>query len=159
MLLLVGFGLFVWCVGLFVRVGRGTLAPWDPTRRLVVVGPYRYMRNPMITGVATMLAAQALAAGSRVVAGWFALFVLFNHLYFMLVEEPGLVRRFGASYEEYRGEVPRWLPRTTPWRPSSSSSSQPAVPAPQPPTRVDTTAAAAAATARSADTDRLQRQV
>ena len=47
---LCGFALFAWCISLFARVGEGTLAPWDPTRRLVAVGPYRYMRNPMITG-------------------------------------------------------------------------------------------------------------
>ena len=50
-----GFCLFAWCVALFSRVGRGTLAPWDPTQRLVAVGPYRYMRNPMITGVLAMM--------------------------------------------------------------------------------------------------------
>ena len=114
-LFLAGFALFAWCVGLFGRVGEGTLAPWDPTRRLVAVGPYRYTRNPMITGVATMLCGEALALGSRTLAIWAAGFVAVNHLYFLLVEEPGLERRFGASYREYRAAVPRWLPRRTPW--------------------------------------------
>jgi protein-S-isoprenylcysteine O-methyltransferase Ste14 len=109
--LAVGLALFAWCVALFARVGQGTLAPWDPTRRLVAVGPYRHVRNPMITGVATMLVGQALLAGSRLLALWAATFVVVNHLYFLLSEEPGLERRFGASYAEYKREVPRWLPR------------------------------------------------
>ena len=111
LLLVTGFALFAWCVLLFARVGRGTLAPWDPTKALVAVGPYRYVRNPMITGVATMLAGEALLFGSRSIAIWFATFAAFNHLYFLTIEEPGLVRRFGASYEDYRAAVPRWLPR------------------------------------------------
>ena len=110
-----GFALFAWCVSLFARVGRGTLAPWDPTRRLVAVGPYRYLRNPMITGVVTMLVGEALVSGSRVLAGWAVTFFAFNYLYFMLVEEPGLERRFGADYTAYKSAVPRWLPRSTPW--------------------------------------------
>ena len=67
LLFLAGFALFAWCVSLFARVGRGTLAPWDPTQRLVAVGPYRYMRNPMITGVLAMIFGEALFLGSRAV--------------------------------------------------------------------------------------------
>lgn len=111
LLLLAGFLLFAWCVTLFARVGQGTLAPWDPTKRLVAVGPYRYVRNPMITGVATMLAGWALFTGSWVLALWLVVFVAFNSAYFMLVEEPGLEHRFGAPYREYKARVPRWLPR------------------------------------------------
>lgn len=113
--LLVGFCLFAWCVALFARVGKGTLAPWDPTRRLVAVGPYRYARNPMISGVAAMLAGEALYFGSLLLAGWLAVFVTVNHVYFILSEEPGLARRFGESYNSYKASVPRWLPRMTPW--------------------------------------------
>lgn len=107
---LAGFALFAWCVRLFAAVGDGTLAPWDPTKRLVAVGPYRYLRNPMISGVAAMLGGEALFLGSRVLAGWFAVFVLINHLYFLLSEEPGLERRFGQAYLEYKARVPRWGP-------------------------------------------------
>jgi len=110
-LLLAGFGLFCWCVALFAREGRGTLAPWDPTQRLVAVGPYRYVRNPMISGVATVLAGLALFLGSWVLAVWFAVFVAFNFAYFVLVEEPGLEHRFGTPYREYKARVPRWIPR------------------------------------------------
>ncbi|SRR6266545_6910872 len=49
--ILLGFALFSWCVSLFARVGHGTLAPWNPTRNLVAIGPYRFVRNPMISGV------------------------------------------------------------------------------------------------------------
>jgi protein-S-isoprenylcysteine O-methyltransferase Ste14 len=112
---LVGFALFAWCVALFARVGRGTLAPWDPTRRLVVVGPYRHVRNPMISGVLGMLLGEALVLGSRVVAAWCATFLVINQIYFVLLEEPGLVARFGDDYRAYRAAVPRWVPRMQPW--------------------------------------------
>ena len=111
-----GFALFAWCVSLFARVGQGTLAPWDPTRWLVAVGPYRYVRNPMISSVVTMLAGEGMFLGSRVIAIWAATFILINQVYFMLFEEPGLERRFGAAYLEYKAAVPRWIPTGTPWK-------------------------------------------
>ena len=111
LLIAVGLALVASTVRLFVSVGRGTLAPWDPTSRLVVRGPYRLVRNPMITGVATILAGEALFFRSWGIAIELALFVVVNAIYFPLVEEPGLRRRFGAEYEEYRRRVPRWLPR------------------------------------------------
>lgn len=111
-----GFALFAWCVSLFASVGQGTLAPWDPTRRLVAVGPYRYMRNPMISGVVAMLAGEGISLGSRVIAIWVATFIAINQVYFMFFEEPGLERRFGAAYREYKSAVPRWVPRETPWK-------------------------------------------
>ena len=111
LLLLAGVVLFSWCVLLFARVGRGTLAPWDPTQRLVAVGPYRYVRNPMISGVAAVLAGEALLTGSWILSLWFLLFVAFNYAYFVFVEEPGLERRFGEPYREYKARVPRWIPR------------------------------------------------
>jgi protein-S-isoprenylcysteine O-methyltransferase Ste14 len=114
-LIIVGFALFCWCVNLFARVGQGTLAPWDPARNLVLVGPYRFVRNPMISGVALMLAGQALLWGSWAMAIWDGLFVLINHVYFVLSEEQGLKRRFGESYCVYKANVPRWLPRRKPW--------------------------------------------
>jgi protein-S-isoprenylcysteine O-methyltransferase Ste14 len=114
-LLLAGVALFAWCLGLFARVGRGTLAPWDPTQRLVAVGPYRYVRNPMISGVVAMLFGEALIFGSWVIAAWAGAFLLINHTYFLLAEEPGLERRFGESYRIFKANVPRWIPRRTPW--------------------------------------------
>jgi protein-S-isoprenylcysteine O-methyltransferase Ste14 len=114
-----GLALFVWCVVLFAKVGRGTLAPWDPTRNLVAAGPYRHTRNPMITAVAAMLVGEALYSGSVALAVWSALFIIINQLYFVLSEEPGLERRFGAEYTAYRQRVPRWLPRRRPDPPGS----------------------------------------
>jgi len=112
---LAGFALFAWCLSLFARIGKGTLAPWDPTQRLVVVGPYQHVRNPMITGVVTMLIGEALFHGSRVLAIWAAIFIALNYVYFITFEEPGLERRFGDDYRRYKGAVPRWIPRRTPW--------------------------------------------
>lgn len=106
-----GLGLFTWCLVLFARVGQGTLAPWDPTRRLVAVGPYRHIRNPMISAVAAILLGEAFFFGSALLAGWAVLFIVVNHVYFLVSEEPGLERRFGTAYVEYKQRVPRWLPR------------------------------------------------
>lgn len=114
-LLIAGLGLGAWCVLLFARVGRGTLAPWDPTQRLVVVGPYRYVRNPMISGVLTILLGESLLFGSRRLLAWAVGFWLLNTVYFIFSEEPGLEQRFGEDYREYRARVPRWVPRLTPW--------------------------------------------
>ena len=110
-LIVAGVALAGWCIVLFARVGKGTLAPWDPTSRLVAVGPYRYTRNPMITGVATTVAGQSLLIGSRLIALWFLIFVAINHTYFLLSEEPGLEDRFGEDYRAYKRQVPRWIPR------------------------------------------------
>ena len=115
LLFLAGFVLFAWCVALFARVGQGTLAPWDPTRRLVAVGPYRHLRNPMISGVLAMLAGEALLLGSRWLGLWCAAFWVINTAYFVASEEPGLESRFGESYRRYKAAVPRWLPRARPW--------------------------------------------
>ena len=113
-----GLALIVQTVALFATVGEGTLAPWDPTARLVVRGPYRRVRNPMISGVLCVLLGEALLFGSPAVLAWFAIVFAINAVYFPLVEEPGLQQRFGADYEAYRAAVPRWLPRLRPWQPA-----------------------------------------
>lgn len=115
MLVWAGFTLFVWCVNLFAIIGQGTLAPWDPTQRLVIAGPYRHVRNPMISGVAMMLIGQSLFWGSWMIGLWAGIFILFNHFYFIFSEEPGLEKRFGESYVNYKVNVPRWIPRLRPW--------------------------------------------
>jgi protein-S-isoprenylcysteine O-methyltransferase Ste14 len=115
-LIIFGCVLFIWCVSLFIRIGRGTLAPWDPTQSLVTAGPYRYVRNPMISGVATILMGLATFLGSWVTAIWTFTFVLVNTIYFIVSEEPGLEKRFGESYRLYKQHVPRWIPRRTPWQ-------------------------------------------
>jgi protein-S-isoprenylcysteine O-methyltransferase Ste14 len=106
-----GLGLFSWCVSLFAKVGQGTLAPWDPTRNLVAIGPYRFVRNPMIGGVTLLLMGQALLWGSWAIGLWAGVFVLVNHVYFVVFEEPGLEQRFGEPYRIYKATVPRWIPR------------------------------------------------
>jgi protein-S-isoprenylcysteine O-methyltransferase Ste14 len=110
----VGAWLAVWTWTLFVTQGRGTLAPWDPPTRLVVRGPYRHVRNPMITGVALILAGEAVFFRSWGIAIELGIFVIANAIWFPLVEEPGLRERFGPEYEEYRQRVPRWLPKVRP---------------------------------------------
>ncbi|MCW5878250.1 MAG: isoprenylcysteine carboxylmethyltransferase family protein [Anaerolineales bacterium] len=114
LLFLAGLSLLGWCIYLFARVGRGTLAPWDPTQALVAAGPYAYTRNPMISGVAAMLAGQALWLRSPALVLWALAFALINHAYFVWSEEPGLEQRFGQSYRDYKARVPRWLPKL--WR-------------------------------------------
>lgn len=104
-------------ITLFSRAGEGTLAPWDPTRKLVVRGPYLRVRNPMITGVSLVILGEGLALGSVPILIEFGLFALANAIFIPLFEEPGLVRRFGDEYVEYRRAVPRWIPRRTPWTP------------------------------------------
>lgn len=101
------------CMVLFFNIGRGTIMPWDPTRKLVAVGPYQYMRNPMISGVLAMLAGEALFFGSLAIGILAAIFFVVNHAYFIYSEEPGLEKRFGESYREYRRNAPRWIPRLT----------------------------------------------
>ena len=110
-LIAAGLWLFVGTVRLLARVGEGTLAPWDPTSRLVGLGPYEHVRNPMITGVFLILLGEAALFGSWAVLAWAGVFALANALWIPLVEEPGLVRRFGSDYEAYRARVPRWVPR------------------------------------------------
>ena len=103
-------------VRLFVRIGKGTLAPWDPPRRLVVEGPYGYVRNPMITAVLAVLLGEAALFGSPGLLVWFALFIAINFAFFVLYEEPSLERKFGEEYREYKRRVPRWVPRRMPWQ-------------------------------------------
>lgn len=113
-----GLALWTWTVRLLARIGQGTLAAWDPTHHLVVAGPYRYERNPMITAVLGMLLGEALLFGSPWLLGWAAAFLAINWIYFITYEEPGLERRFGEKYRLYKENVPRWMPRRTPWAPS-----------------------------------------
>jgi protein-S-isoprenylcysteine O-methyltransferase Ste14 len=118
-LIIAGLAVWVWTVRLFMRIGKGTLAPWDPTRHLVVEGPYRHVRNPMITAVLAVLVGEAALFGSSALLIWSALFLGLNWVYFALFEEPGLERRFGDDYRTYRRNVPRWIPRRTPWTPAA----------------------------------------
>jgi protein-S-isoprenylcysteine O-methyltransferase Ste14 len=122
----VGLILLIWTITLFARLGRGTLAPWEPTKRLVVRGPYRYARNPMITGVLFILLGEALVFQSWPIAIWIVFFFMINAIYFPLVEEKDLERRFGEEYVLYGKNVPRWIPRLRPWdKPKQNNSGSP----------------------------------
>ena len=116
-LIVAGFSFWLWTVRLFSRIGEGTLAPWDPTSRLVVEGPYRYVRNPMITAVTTLLVGEAALFGSPWILAWAGIFLAANFVYFPRFEEPRLERRFGEQYRLYKRSVPRWVPLLDPWHP------------------------------------------
>jgi protein-S-isoprenylcysteine O-methyltransferase Ste14 len=111
----IGLVLFVTSLRRFANEGQGTLAPWDPPRALVIRGPYRFVRNPMISGVVFVLFAEALVLLSPPHAVWAAAFLALNLIYIPLVEEPQLERRFGEPYREYCRHVRRIWPRTRPW--------------------------------------------
>ncbi|MFQ5716127.1 MAG: methyltransferase family protein [Nitrospinales bacterium] len=113
-----GLILMAWTISDFVRIGKGTLAPWKPTQNLVVKGPYRHVRNPMISGAFLVLLAEALLLQSLPVGGWAFVFMVANAVYIPLSEEKALEKRFGEEYRRYKKNVPRWFPRLTPWFPS-----------------------------------------
>lgn len=127
-LITTGLAMWLWTVRLFARIGKGTLAPWDPPRHLVVEGPYRHVRNPMISAVLAVLMGEGLAFGSSAILIEAAVFVAVNWAYFVLHEEPGLEKRFGDEYRAYKRAVPRWLPRRAPWappRPQADAATRP----------------------------------
>jgi protein-S-isoprenylcysteine O-methyltransferase Ste14 len=103
--------LFVSFCSRFVWEGRGTPAPIAPTERLVVGGPYRWVRNPGYVAVTSILIGEALALGSAAVLAWAVLVVLAFHVFVITYEEPTLRSTFGAEYDAYCRRVPRWLPR------------------------------------------------
>jgi protein-S-isoprenylcysteine O-methyltransferase Ste14 len=110
-----GFALAIWTVRLFMKFGDGTPAPWDPPKKLVIRGPYRHVRNPMITAVLFMLLSEAILFQSWPIAMWMGVFFIGNAIYFPLSEEKGLDERFGDEYRMYKAHVPRWIPRLRPW--------------------------------------------
>jgi protein-S-isoprenylcysteine O-methyltransferase Ste14 len=106
-------GVFVllWCVRDFHVRGLGTLAPWDPPRRLVVTGLYRYSRNPMYVGVLLILFGWAAVFGSRGHLTYAAAMCLVFHLRVVYFEEPWLSETHGADWDDYRAHVKRWFGR------------------------------------------------
>ena len=85
-------------------------------------GVYRYVRNPMISGVVLILIGETVLLGSLPLLGWCLLFVIANAVYIPLREERGLMERFGEAYLVYKRHVPRWIPRFTPWEPRSDAT-------------------------------------
>lgn len=129
--LLVAVGIFFLSIGLvvltltismFIRIGRGTLAPWSPTQELITTGVYGHVRNPMLSGVIITLLGESMMLSSFNILVWAIIFLVINSLYFKLSEEPGLQQRFGEEYREYRKNVPMWIPRLTRWAPASRQS-------------------------------------
>lgn len=107
---LCGLLLLVLTVKLFITVGKGTLAPWDPPKKLVIDGPYRFTRNPMISAVVFVLCGEMIILGSLAVLLWLLLFTATNILYISYREEPGLEKKFGKEYIDYKNRVPRIFP-------------------------------------------------
>lgn len=112
-----GAAVYAWTVWDFAAYGRGTPAPIDAPRRLVVRGLYRWTRNPMYVGVLCVILGQALLFRAWALVLYAAGVALAFHLFVRLYEEPHLRRSFGEAYETYRARVPRWLPRPGGGRP------------------------------------------
>lgn len=104
-----GIVLLLWCVRDFYVAGRGTLAPWSPPTNLVVVGLYRWSRNPMYIAVLTILSGWAIAFGSRGLWTYAAVMAIAFHLRVVLFEEPWLARTHSDAWDDYRARVPRWF--------------------------------------------------
>jgi protein-S-isoprenylcysteine O-methyltransferase Ste14 len=107
--LLIGIGLLLWCVRDFHVIGRGSLAPWAPPRHLVIVGLYRFSRNPMYVAVVVILVGWALAFRSTTLWIYAACVAIAFHFRVVFNEEPYLARTHGAEWTAYRARVPRWM--------------------------------------------------
>ena len=114
--IVLGAAMYFWCLWDFAVAGRGTPAPIDPPRQLVVRGLYRYVRNPMYVGVLFVIAGWAVLFGSGAVLRYGVAVAVAFQLFVVLVEEPLLRRRFGKAYEAYCRVVPRWVPGWGKWR-------------------------------------------
>ncbi len=107
---LLGVGIYLWCAKDFAAHGRGTPAPYDPPKQLVVTGPYRFVRNPMYVGIVIILLGEALLFAEATLLLYTALVLFGFHLRVRLYEEPTLQRLFGETFAQYCANVPRWLP-------------------------------------------------
>ena len=116
--MLAGLAIMLWCCANFVVVGKGTPAPFDAPRRLVVAGPYCYVRNPMYVGGLLFLGGYALlfAEFSIALLGYTVGLVIAVNIFILCYEEPVLTRKFNGDYKEYCRNVHRWIPRARPWR-------------------------------------------
>jgi protein-S-isoprenylcysteine O-methyltransferase Ste14 len=107
--LVLGIVALLWCVRDFYVSGKGTLAPWAPPKRLVIVGLYRYSRNPMYVSVILVLLGWAISFGSLGLFVYACVVMAGFHLRVVLGEEPWLARTHGEEWERYTGHVPRWF--------------------------------------------------
>ena len=115
LVMLIGVILLLWCVRDFYVSGKGTLAPWDPPKNLVLVGLYRYVRNPMYVGVITLVAGWSIFLGSPVLTLYTVALATGFHVRVIMNEEPWLSSQFGDEWARYSANVGRWLPRLKPW--------------------------------------------
>ncbi len=106
----IGAAIILWCFWDFITSGKGTPAPIDPPKNLVVNGFYRYTRKPMYVGVMFVLCGEILLFESTVLLIYSLIVLLLFHLFVVLDEEPTLKNKFSDSYEQYVESVPRWLP-------------------------------------------------
>src|SRR6516165_10148704 len=106
-----GAALYAWCVWNFAAVGGGTPGPWDAPSRVVAVGPYRWVRNPIYIAALLVVLGEAWLFTSLALLVYAGIMAVVFHLFVTGYEEPALGRRFGPTYAEYRRTVPRWLPR------------------------------------------------
>jgi protein-S-isoprenylcysteine O-methyltransferase Ste14 len=106
----IGVLMLLWCVRDFYMSGRRTLAPWDPPKRLVIVGLYRFTRNPMYVGISLLLGGWSLLAASPLLAGYTVIMAIAFHLRVVLYEEPWLRKQFGEEWARYATAVARWSP-------------------------------------------------
>ncbi len=105
-----GAAIYFWCLWDFAVTGRGTPAPIDAPKKLVVKGLYRYVRNPMYTGVLSLILGWATMYNSYELLKYAILMWVIFYMVVLIYEEPMLKRQFGESYERYRKSVRRWLP-------------------------------------------------
>lgn len=103
--------LFFWSLILFEKIGKGTLAPWSPKEKLITTGPYRFCRNPMISGIFLILLAEGLFFRSVPILIWAFAFFIINLLFCKFHEEPFLEKKFGDEYRKYKSRVAGWWPR------------------------------------------------
>jgi protein-S-isoprenylcysteine O-methyltransferase Ste14 len=121
--MILGATIYLWCAWDFAAAGKGTPAPIDPPKELVVRGLYRYTRNPMYVGVLLLVFGQAWLFASRRVLIYAGVVFAFFHLFVVFYEEPALRRMFGESYRQYCARVPRWMPRFAPRHSTSDNPS------------------------------------
>lgn len=110
---IIGGVILLWSFWNFLKEGRGTPAPIDPPKELVVAGFYRYVRNPMYFGILLILLGYFLWFGFWWILAYAAFAFLITHLFVTLYEEPTLKKTFGTAYEEYLKRAPRWIPKLT----------------------------------------------
>ena len=114
LMIITGAGFLAWTSSIFAAFGQGTLAPWDGPQKLVILGPFRYVRNPSAISIITMLWGETLIFNSFYILGWSLIYWLMIQVYPIFKEEVGLEKKYGEAYARYKKDVPRWIPLDTP---------------------------------------------